>query len=301
MHLGLCVVSLVAVLLVAAVTLRSVSFVSVSWSDLVETCRNALLSGFSLSAFLALALGLLSTLVLWRGVRSAVHRVRASRRFESSLPEAGWLASDPSVRVFRDPSPHAFCAGLLRPRVFVSNSAVEHLTQEELAAVLTHERHHARLRDPLRLMAAGVLADALFFLPAIRHIRERYATVAELAADEAVVTQPGGREALASAMLAFGETPHGSVVGLSNERVDHLLDGGPLRWRLRISLLVTTLVALGLLYASVLVIGSAGQDSIQATGLIMQLCFVYLVVFAVMAVVGLLKVAPVARGFIRQG
>lgn len=300
LHLGLCVLALSSVVIIAAMTLRTLAFVPLSFDDLVETCRSALFSGFRLSAFLALTLGLLSAAVAWRGGRSLWRRLRASRRFTADLPVVSSLSSDPSVSVFHDPIPSAFCAGLLSPRVYVSDGAVDRLAEDELAAVVAHERHHAELRDPLRLMAAAVLADALFFLPAVGHIRDRYAAMAELAADEAVVAQPGGREALASAMLTFGETPHGSVVGVSNERVDHLVDGLPMRWRLRASLLAASVAALGLLYLAALVVAHTGRGSFEASGLIMQLCFVYLTGFAVLIAVGLRRATGAARTRLRQ-
>lgn len=272
-------VALLAVVLTTALTLRSLSFAMLSWSELVETCRHTLLLGFRPLAFLAFALGLLSLLVSWRGARSLVRRVRASRRFEAGLRISHRLPTDPSVRVVHDATPQAFCAGLLRPRIFVSDAAVARLTPDELAAVLAHERHHAAQRDPLRIMAAGVLADALFFLPAVAHIRERYAAVAEVAADAAAARERGP-SALASAMLVFGETPHGNVLGVSAERVDHLIDGGPPRWQLRASLLATTAMALGLLYLAALIIRGAGAGAIETSALVMQLCVAYLVGFA---------------------
>lgn len=289
LQLGLGLGALLGVALIAAVTLRNLSFVAVSWSEFVEMCQSVLLAGFRPSAFLAVTLGLLSVLVLWRGTRSTVRRVRATRQFERSLIVVGALPGAPAIRVLRDDVPRAFCAGLLRPRVFVSDTAVARLTPVELAAVLAHERHHAAQRDPLRLLAAAVVADAVFFLPGFGHLRERYATVAELAADDAAVDAPGGRAALASAMLLFGETPHGSVVGVSDERVDHLVDGAPLRWRLRASILLTTLTAIGLLYVAAAVIGGAAPGTIEATGLLTQLCLVYLLAFAGIAGRGVLR------------
>lgn len=296
LQLGLGVLALLAVGLIAAITLRSLSFVALSWSEIVEVCRAVLLAPFRFSAFLALAMGLLSVLVLWRGTRSVVRRSQATRRFERSLRVVGILPGAPAARVFRDGVPRAFCAGLLRPRVFVSDAAVAQLTPAELTAVLAHERHHAAQRDPLRILAASVLADALFFLPGLAHLRERYATVAELAADDAAVKAPGGRAALASALLIFGETPHGSVVGVSDERVDHLVDGVPLRWRLRGSVLLTTLFAIGLLYVAVVVTKGAAPGTVEATGLIMQLCFVYLVAFAALGGRGMVRAAGAAHG-----
>ena len=70
--------------------------------------------------------------------------------------DAGEIAGLVYVNVVNDSSPEAFCAGFLRPRVYVSRGAVELLTPDELRAVLQHEHHHWRMRDPLRLASARV-------------------------------------------------------------------------------------------------------------------------------------------------
>jgi hypothetical protein len=126
--------------------------------------------------------------------------------------------------VIRDPRPQAFCAGYLRPVVYVLRRTVELLSDVELDAVLAHERHHRRVRDPLRIACGGVLGEALFFLPALRPLCDRYADVAELNADRAAVHASAGREApLASALLVFDESAPAGVSGISPERVDSLL------------------------------------------------------------------------------
>lgn len=105
------------------------------------------------------------------------------------------------------------------------------LSHEELDAVIAHESHHARRRDPLRLLVARSVAADLFFLPVMRRLAERYAAMAELAADEAAVGATRGPRALASALLAFDAHPSPAVVGIAPERIDHLL-GRDVRWDL---------------------------------------------------------------------
>ena len=150
-------------------------------------------------------------------------------------------ASLEGLRVFRAPGSQAFCAGLLRPRIYVSTGALRALGSDELGAVLAHESHHARRRDPLRMLVARALGDALFFLPGMRRLSQRYGALAELAADEAAV-KASGTQPLASALLAF-ERSDAAAVGLAPERVDHLL-GARLRWDVPVALIAWTLVLL---------------------------------------------------------
>jgi hypothetical protein len=96
-----------------------------------------------------------------------------------------------------------------------------------------------------------VLSQALFFLPVLGALHDRYADVAELTADAAALDASAGESApLASAMLAFAATPSGGVVGISTERVDSLL-GRPARWTLPRALLVAALVTLAAVVALV--------------------------------------------------
>jgi len=111
--------------------------------------------------------------------------------------------------------------------VYISQAALNILGDAELRAVLAHEHHHRRVRDPLRLACGRVLSQALFFLPALRALFVRYSDLAELNADGAAVQAGvGGRSALASALLAF----EASGGGISPERVDSLL-GQAVSWR----------------------------------------------------------------------
>jgi beta-lactamase regulating signal transducer with metallopeptidase domain len=109
------------------------------------------------------------------------------------------------------------------------------LSKHEVAAVVAHEHHHLRRRDPLRLLIATALADALFFLPILRRMSERYRALGELAADEAAVKNLQGRAPLASALLKFSESTESPAVvaGIDPDRVDHLMgDARASHWRL---------------------------------------------------------------------
>jgi len=186
------------------------------------------------------ALAALGAVVLIVTVRAAWRQIRAHRRLVRALPVAGALPDHPSVSVIEAAAPMAFCAGWLRPRVYVSTAALEALSGDELRAVLAHEQHHRAVRDPLRLAVSRVLSQALFFLPVLRPLHDRYGDVAELTADAAALDATGGATApLASAMLAFGATDSG-VVGISPDRVDSLL-GHRSAWQLPWMLLVAAL------------------------------------------------------------
>lgn len=204
----------------------------------------------NVAAGVLLVLALLGAFVLITAVRETWQQLRANRRFVRQLPVVGRLADHPEVQVVDDPAPEAFCAGFLLPRVYVSRGALELLTANELSAVLEHEHHHRRMRDPLRLASARILSRALFFLPVLRRLQDGYADLAEVHADRAAIqADAGARSALAAALLAFDASAPPGAGGISPRRVDSLLDTPP-RWRppgLLVLLAITTLAGLAVI------------------------------------------------------
>ena len=233
-----------ATALALAAALRAVSFTPPDAGALLAACRSFVLPHLTVASVLTLALGSVSFAVLALAARAVVRGLRAKRRFLDSLHVLG---SFRSTRVFEGSQPQAFCAGLLRPRVYLSTGAIDALEAEELDAVLAHEAQHARMRDPLRVFCLRVLSESLFFLPALRRLADRYASLSELAADAAAVRASGGdRRPLASALLLFGEAPNPAVVSIAPERVDHLLGERP-GWELPSALLTWAILAVGAL------------------------------------------------------
>jgi Zn-dependent protease with chaperone function len=216
----------------------------------------------NVAAAVLLLLAGLGIAVLAIVARASWRQLRAYMNFVRGVGLLGPLPGHPSVAVIDDSTPQAFCAGFLRPRVYVSAGALELLSNDELNAVLVHEDHHRAVRDPLRMAFARVLSQALFFLPALRPLGERYGDLAELWADEAAIEAAGETAPLASALLAFDTGAPPGVAGISAERVDSLL-GQPPRWRLPSSLVVASLAALSLLIT--LLWRVSGVASAQAT------------------------------------
>jgi BlaR1 peptidase M56 len=217
--------------------------------SVAEACDRWLASGGP-GALLVLGVSALGLTSLGLGMRSARRQLAASRCYLERLPisDQRIALGATTCRLIDSAAPHAFCAGYVRPHVYVSRGAIEQLSREELRAVVGHELHHARRRDPLRLLLARSLADALFFIPLLRRSSERYAALGELAADEAAVRRLDGRRPpLASALLKLSpaDAQPASVIGIAPERVDHLLgDARAGRWRLPPSLASRSAVVL---------------------------------------------------------
>lgn len=194
------------------VTLDAVRFHAASLPEVhAEGIAVLVLAGASTAA---LGLALCSAM---RELAAQRARVRSLRRIGSAIVDGR------SIVVVGGSAAIAFCAGLLRPRIFVSRGAMCRLSAAELRAVVAHEAHHADRRDPLRLLIGRALASSLRPIPGVGALGRRHAMLAELAADAAAVRSLGSPAPLAGALLAFDEDEHGSVAGVTPERVDHLL------------------------------------------------------------------------------
>lgn len=127
---------------------------------------------------------------------------------------------------------YAYCAGVLAPRVYISLGTLRVLRGRELEAVLWHEGHHLRRRDPLRVLVARTLAGIFFVAPIISELAERHELASELEADRAVLRAQGTPRWIAGALLALGRTrppsSHAtlSAWSLSSARVDQLAEVG---------------------------------------------------------------------------
>lgn len=215
----------------------------------------------NVNAVVIVLLAALGLVVTGRALGGAVRECRASRRFSRAVSRRQLETLQGAV-VVRDAHPRAFCAGLLRPRVYVSAAAVALLDQDALNAVLAHERHHALRRDPLRFAAGRVLAHALFFLPELRLLVARHQALAELSADESAVDgAPAQRSALARAMLSFSDaSTSGGGGGIDPARIDYLL-GEPPSWRFPSLLCVAAAGVLAVLVAVAVLAGQLASGS----------------------------------------
>jgi peptidase M48-like protein len=169
-----------------------------------------------------IALVIVDGLVIARALASLVRQLRASRAFLRRLPVREAVVHGRRVRVFPGRL-GAFCAGLLRPAVYVSEGTLQSTEPDALQAILAHEERHRLRRDPLRLLLARMVSDAIRPLPPFAVLAERQAAIADLVADAAAVDALGDATPLAAALVHFDERG----AGVAPERVDRLAGTGP--------------------------------------------------------------------------
>jgi hypothetical protein len=213
----------------------------------------------NLDAIVILVLAAVGLVAVAMTILGSARELAADRSFRRGLAAARPLDA---ALVVDDERPQAFCAGLFHPRVYVSSSAVAMLDESALEAVLAHEAHHARCRDPLRLAVGRVLAHALFFVPGLHELVRRQQALAELGADESAINlAPGHRSALARAMLTFCDSSGPArPVGIDPRRVDHLLGETP-SWRFPTLLCVAAAGVIALVGAIALLVGQLANGS----------------------------------------
>lgn len=118
--------------------------------------------------------------------------------------------------------PEVFAYGLRVPRVLITTAGLAALGEGELAAVMHHEAHHVRRRDPLRLTFAHSLGRALFMFPLVGDLSRQLATATELEADRGAIRRVGRTE-LASALTRFlGASRLAAAPGVSLQQADEL-------------------------------------------------------------------------------
>lgn len=180
------------------------------------------------------ALVLTSVLALGSAIAvvRALLRIWREQRLLDRLPREALASVSTStgaipVDVVQSRTANAFCVGIVRPRVIVTRGLLAHLDEEELRAALMHEVEHARARGPLKVALAHIAARALFWLPALGDLLDRFILLSELAADRAAI-KVTSRSALAGALSEVIEAPHPlAAVALADfaaPRIDRLFD-----------------------------------------------------------------------------
>jgi len=153
-----------------------------------------------------------------------------------------------NVTVFEDRLPLAFTGGFLKPRVFLSTKLVDILDEKELRAVILHESHHQRSKDPLKGLVVSFISDLLFFLPVSRLLKKTYHLTLEMTADAYSVSCQADRLDLVGSLLKVQKLngPAASwFFDPTTERAKHLL-GQPSRISLPLKKTFLTIVLLAI-------------------------------------------------------
>lgn len=116
---------------------------------------------------------------------------------EATVIGSARIESTSSVPVLRSAAaPPLTTAGILRPRVWLSQGAESVLTQSELQSALRHEVAHVRCRDNLRKLILRLVA-----FPGMAALENAWHEATEMAADDAAVSSASEALDLAAAVI----------------------------------------------------------------------------------------------------
>jgi Zn-dependent protease with chaperone function len=150
--------------------------------------------------------GLVLGRLLWSG-HNVGTRLRVARREHRVLVDALGEPLDAELRVLAHPTPTAYCLPGLRRRVVLTQGTLDALPEDELAAVLAHERAHLRERHDLVLEFFTVLHESapsgLRVAAALQEVRLLIEVLADRAARQSVGPVP-----LARALVALAGASH---------------------------------------------------------------------------------------------
>jgi Zn-dependent protease with chaperone function len=193
------------------------------WGDALLPAGWALLSGRPAADavrgdhWVALTLaGVLASELVGVLLLSWLRTTRTRRRHRAMLelvvqPSAGI----PDTRLLEHPAPVAFCIPGARPLLVLSSGIVAELDDDQLAAVVAHERAHLKEHHHLLLLPFVAWQAALPVLPAAERAHAAVRELVEMRADDVALTSldgPGARRTLARAIVAAADGAGGAGV-----------------------------------------------------------------------------------------
>ena len=149
---------------------------------------------------------LLAARVAWCAATTLTATARAGRRHRLRLLLAGRPDARLGALVVEHGEAAAYCMPGARQPVVLTTAALQLLDDNQLAAVLAHERAHQAGRHHLLVSLAAIPAAAFPHLPAFARARDEVARLAELVADDAAAAH-WPRLAVAEALLTLGTAP----------------------------------------------------------------------------------------------
>ncbi|HAM23493.1 MAG TPA: hypothetical protein DCQ04_14765 [Actinobacteria bacterium] len=208
----------------------------------------------TVSSTLCLSVVVLSStllLLVGFGVLRAIRRAQRARDLHiDHLTAVARQNVDLNALVLDHDTAAAYCLAGSRPTVVLTSAAIALLDDDELRAVIVHEREHMRGRHDVQLAAAAGLRWALPLLPLFRWGHDEQARLFEMVADDAAAHDVS-RQVVATAMVQMAELaapePALNVGGHHTiHRVHRLLAPGQPLGRIR-AIMVVCVLALSIL------------------------------------------------------
>jgi len=124
------------------------------------------------------------SLAIWRGIRSWLATRSLLRDWLAASTRIELDATNVPTYILDHSFPIIAVVAAFRPRLFIANHVFESLSEEELAAAITHEYGHLAARDNFKRSVMRVSRAALLLIPCGRSLDRAWSDASESAADE---------------------------------------------------------------------------------------------------------------------
>jgi len=199
---------LVALLLTGLMLVVPTGVMSTNVAEMLHACVMALRAQYSTPGGAVLHItGVVATLTLGtRIVYLLVKGLRDARRARAEHLESLQLVAhrnpDLDALVVDHPAAAAYCLPGRSGTIVLTSAAVAALSDQELVAVLAHERAHLRGHHHLAAANASALTRALPFVPGLRWARAEQSRLLEMIADDEAAAS-GARLTVAHALVTL--------------------------------------------------------------------------------------------------
>lgn len=181
-------------------------------------CQKSFTDPLILIIGLILGAGLLSfSLQLGKTQMLLKKLLKSKARPAKGLKETiNFLGLKNKVVLIKDSNLFSFCCGIFSPRIVITTSLVESLTDKELEAVLLHEQSHLLSRDPIKVLIGKTFSSMFFFLPIFAELHKNIEAVNELLADQWTISHQQKSTFLRGALKKILAAPQLNLNFVSN-------------------------------------------------------------------------------------
>lgn len=156
-------------------------------------------SGFLINISAGIALATL-LFCAFQGAIKSMHLIIESKKYIAALPVS---VKTSRYSIFRSDHPQVFTAGLLHPRIYLSQQLLAILKPYELEAVILHEQVHQKNHDPLK----DWIIRSLFYIippfPCKQRLLQEYQVLVEVTCDEVTRRTLRSEKSIVKAIVAL--------------------------------------------------------------------------------------------------
>lgn len=163
-------------------------------------------------------IGIRIGLVLFRIARlrrKIVKNAFRLKRYSHIRPLLKRFQLEKAFVLVEDEQPYAFCFGVIRQHMYISTGLVVSMNEQELIAVLLHERYHLEQKDSLTMLIASLIQVLFPFFPVIADLFTRYRIECETRADQAAIEQLHSHQPLLTVLKKMLSVPSRSSLAFA--------------------------------------------------------------------------------------